>query len=335
MIRRIFFAVIAALLLTSMAHARTYKIAIVPWAGWSPANVAEAKGFWKEEGVDVKVAITPNLQQAITLLKNKVIDIKFNMIGSAVGLYMEGMPLRIIAETNWSHGGDKIIVKKELDTNAFKAKPIGVYLNKPSVTYFLNQYLSSIGIRLSETRVIEMEVDDMADHFIQGRFGIIVCYDPVTLRAVKQGNGKVVATSATYQGCIPEGMMGLEDVVKNIPQEDLLKILRGWVRAVRWSQDPANWKAYTDILNNHTFKADKPYSDGELREMVGSVRIHNPGAQLERNQNNGGLHTYLKNLKAFLIENNMLKKDFNPEKIFDNRAMVTVLEEFVKPSDDL
>ena len=317
---------IIVLSLNIPVQARTYKIAVVPWVGWSTAHVAEAKGFWKAEGVDVKVFNFPSNQAIHTALKNKRIDIGFDMIGTAIGLYLEGIPLTVLVETDWSHGGDKIIVKQDADAAGLKGKPVGVYLNQPSVLYFLNQYLTSIGLTLSDVRVVEMETDVLADKFIEGIFQVIVSYDPDALRAEREGNGKVVATSATYEGCIPEGMMALNDVLKEIPKDDLHNILAAWVKAAAWSVDPANWNEYMEILNAHTFKDDAPYSEADLQEMVSAVRIHDAARLLERNRDGGGLQAYLNNLKAFLNANGMLKNDFTPEDIFDNSSIVEVLE---------
>ena len=326
--RTICLTIMVTLVFTGMAHARTYKLGVVPWAGWSPTHVADANGFWKEQGIDVKVFNFPNNMATNAALQNKLIDIGFDMIGTAIGLYLEGLPIVIIAETDWSHGGDKIIVKKDLDAARLKGMPIGVYLNQPSVTYFINYYLSSISLKLSDVRIVEMETDVLADKFIAGLFKIIVSYDPDALYAERKGNGKVVATSATYEGCIPEGMMVLEDNLKTIPQDDLVKIFKGLLKAVEWSQDPVNWKEYMEILNTHTFRGHDPYSEEDLREMVAAVRIHDPTGLLERNRDGGGLQTYLNDLKAFLISNKMLKKDFNPDEIFNNTAIIEALNQY-------
>ncbi len=325
--RMMIFTLIFTLVLCGTAHSRDYKMVMIPWAGWSPANVADVKGFWKEQGIDVSIYNVDNLQAVHTLFKSKRVDIGFEMMGSIVSLYMDGLPVTIIAETDWSHGGDKIILKKEVDIKSLKGKTVGVYLNMPSVTFFLNQYLSLEGLKLSDVRIIEMETDVLAKHFIEGQFNMIVNYDPEAMRAEREGNGKVVATTATYEGCMPDGMMILDDVLKTIPHGDLVKIFKGWIKAVKWIQDPANWKEYMDILNKHTFKGMPPFSEKDLKEITDAARIHNASVQLERNQDGGGLHAYLKELKAFLSSNNLLKKDFDSEKIFDNKAITEALRE--------
>ncbi len=204
--RLLIFTSMMMLLMAGMVEARTYKIGVTPWTGWSPTHVAEAKGFWKAQGLDVKVFTFPDNIAIDTALKNTRIDIGFEMLGTAVGLYLEGVPVVIIAETDWSYGGDKIIVKNDAAATDLKGKPIGVYLNQPSVTYFLNQYLTQIGLKLSDVRIVEMETAQLADKFIAGLFKVIVIYDPDALRAEREGNGKVVPPrlrmrAASRKGC--------------------------------------------------------------------------------------------------------------------------------------
>jgi NitT/TauT family transport system substrate-binding protein len=324
--KMVMFAIVCSMMFPLAAHADIYKIAIQAWTGFAPANVADVKGFWKSEGVNVKTVVIKNPQQALEMFREGRIHFIFDMIGTGIGMYMDGVPLVILAETDWSNGGDKLIVKKDLDARALKGKPIGVYYNKPSINYFLNKYLESINVKFSDIRPVEIELAELTEKFISGVFDIIVSYDPEALRAERGGNGKLAATSASYEGCIPEGMMALESSLEKIPQEDLKKIFRGWIKAVQWIEDPANWKEYMDILNNHTFKGDSPHPENDLKEMVGAVKLHPTATLYERNMAGGGLQTYLNELKLFLKANKMLTKDFDPDKIFQNKAIMGALE---------
>jgi NitT/TauT family transport system substrate-binding protein len=324
--RMIFWGVVLSVLsVQSMAAARTYKLALGAWPGYAPGNVADVKGFWKAEGLDVNVVNPATPQDVQTLFKNRQVDLAFDMIGSQVALYMEGLPVTILAETDWSHGGDKIIIKQGSDPASIKAKPIGVYFNAPPVTFFLHQYLASVGVKLSETRLIEMEPDQLATHFIAGRLSSIVCYDPEAIRAEREGHGQVVATSATYEGVIPEGIMVLDDVLAGIPEDDLVKFFKGWVKAVAWTHDPANWPEYVTILNTQTFKG-AGLSEADLKAMVDAVRVHPAEMLLERNRVDGGLQQYLQALKTFLAENNLLTKDFDPAQIRNPTAVLKALQ---------
>lgn len=316
-----------ALGLVPDARARPFKIGMINWIAYSPLNVADVQGFWSDEGIEVEVINFPSNQDLNNALAVGKIDLALDMMGSWVGMYMQGVPLTLVAETDWSYGGDKIIAKKDVDLSQLKGRTIGIYLNQPSTVFFLHRYLSRRHVALSDVRIIEQEPEPLADSFIAGRFRIIVNYDPQALRAMREGGGYVAATSASFPGCIPEGFVVRSDRLQSIPSEALAGIYRGWIRAVKWSQNADNWSAYRDILNRETFSRKASYSDSDLKEMLNSVSIHDVQTQLERNRVNGGLHTYLRQLRDFLKKNNMLKKDFEPSQIFDNHVIVEVLRE--------
>jgi len=322
--RRLFvviFVICISLVFTGMGYARSYKIGTAPWIGFSPNNVADIKGFWKSQGVDAKVINFSNAQEMHNALIYNRIDIAHEMIGTWCGLYMKDIPLTIIAELDWSHGGDKIIIKKKQEIGSLKGQVIGMYNSTPAIIFFLNKYLAANHIKLSDVRLVEMELEGLADNFIANRFQFIVNCDPAALRAEKQGNGQVVASSDLYPGCIPEGYAIRTDVLKEIPKHDLVKIFKGWIEAVKWIKNEANWEEYKKILNTKTFEGEKPYSDEDLKQMVNAVRIHDEKILSERNKDGGGLLLYLNELKTMLKENNLFGKDFKPEDIFNNAAI--------------
>ncbi len=323
--RIIFVAAMIVWMSAGMAQGRTYKIAIVAWVGWAPATVAEIKGFWKEEGLDVKVAALTDPLPVNNLLKNRRVDIVFGMLGNVVGMRMEGFPAVVIAETDWSHGGDEIIVKQDLDMTRLKGQAVGIYLNQPPVIYFLNKYLSALNLSFSDFRMVEMETEELTQNFIADRFKMIISYDPEAGRAIKDGKGKLASTSADYEGCIPQGMMAMKDVLEKIPKKDLAGICKGWIKAVQWSQESSNWKEYVDILNRYMYRTDSPYPEDEIRLMLNTERIHDVAELRERNKTGGGLCSYLNDLQSFLKANNMLKQDIYPGEIFDNSLIMEVV----------
>jgi len=324
--RTIFAAMCISLIFVSMSYARTYKIGTAPWIGFSMNNVADTKGFWKAHGADVKVINFSNAQEMHNALIYNRIDIAHEMLGTWCGLYLKDVPLTILAELDWSHGGDKIIIKKKPEISSLKGQTMGIYNSTPAITFFLNKYLTANQIKLSDVRLVEMELEGLADNFIADRFQVIVNCDPAALRAERQGNGKIVATSAAYPGCIPEGYAIRTDILKEIPRQDLVNIFKGIIQAAKWIKDEKNWEEYKKILNTKTFEVEKPYSDEDLKQMADAVRIHDEKILTERNKDAGGLFIYLNELKMMLKENNMLKKDFKAEEIFDNKAIKEALQ---------
>lgn len=303
----------------------TYKIATVPWAGWSPLLVAEAKGFWAEQGIEVKI-VNIEVEDIPPLIKKGVVHFAMDMVGSVVGKRIKGEPAIIVAETDWSDGGDRIIVKKDLDLKTVENKIMGVYLNSPAITSFVNRYLKTKGLSFADFKVVELNTNKLTDLFIEGRFPIIVNYDPAALKAAKDGAGLEAANSGTYPGSIPECMYTYENIIEKISSEDLAKILLGWAKGAAWANDPANWPEFQQILNQKVFKDDKPYSEAELKEIIQAVRIHTPQQLADRNKTGGGLQQYLDELRTFLKDNGMLQKEFTNRELFDNRYIMGIVQ---------
>lgn len=301
--------------------AKPLKVGTVAWAGFSPLNVADAKGFWKEQGLEVEVTIFGSNQEVNGALQGGRIDLALDMLGSWVGMYQTGVPLVIVGETDWSNGGDKIIAKKGYDLAQLKGQRVGVYLDQPSVTYFLNRFLEGHHLTLADVEAVELEPQAMSDNFIAGRLSLIVNYDPQALRAEKEGGGLVVATSATYPGVIPEGFAALAANWASIPAEDKARLWRGWLKAVAWAKDPANWADYQRILNERTFPNDPDFPEADLRAMVDAVSIHPPATLVERNRAGGQLAEYLENLRAFLKAGGQLPKDYTPAQLLSTDSL--------------
>lgn len=312
--------------LSATATGKQYKIATVAWIGWSPLHVALKNGYWDELGLDVDVITYDDPIVILEAIKAGRIDFAMNMVGDLVGVFMKGEPIVAIAETNWSHGGDKIVVRKGYRLENNIGDVIGVFLHQPSCLYFLGQYLKDIHLKLSDFRIVEINSRDLSAQFIAKRLPAIVNYEPWVNEAVAHGSGVVLATSADYKGCIPECLWAYQQTIDNIPTGDIHKLLRGWIKAVVWLKDSDNLSEYFKILKEYTFLKESGLTDEDFSKMLGAVRIHDLSELKERNEDMGGLTHYLSSLKSFLKKNNRLEKDYSPETIFDNRYIMHVLK---------
>jgi len=255
------------------------------------------------------------------------IDLAMDMAGSLAGIYINGESVVALAETNWSHGGDKIIVQKGHSIDEYRTQPIGIFLNQPSCLYFLHRYLEPRRLSLSDFRIVEIHPPDLTAQFIAGRIPVIVNYNPWATLAIKDGNGIALADSSQFPGGIPECLWGYRKQLETIPDQDIKKILAGWLQAVEWILEPENRDAYFTILNAKTFHDLHDYTKEELTNMIDGVKIHTRRELIERNRTGGGLDIYLTRLKAFLAQTGRLDRRFKNSDIFDNQWIMGVLTE--------
>jgi NitT/TauT family transport system substrate-binding protein len=323
MTRSVLILALALLAMVAQAgEARTYKIGMCPWIAWAPINVADAKGMWKKRGLTVEVV--NQLGEDTSAIEQRRVDLAIDMIGNFIGMHQKGIDITILGELDWSNGGDKVILRdKNQPTKA--GDSVGVYHHDPAVLMLLARYLETRKLTLSDVKVVEYDPEALTGHFITGNFSAILSYEPYSLQAEKDG-GTVVATSATFPGCMPEGLGGRREAIAAIPRDDLKKIMEGWLEAVRWSQDPANWAEYSQIVNTRTFAEPMPFDSDAIKQMLANVSIHDPIVMRNRNAVGGGLSHHVDDTRQILSKAGLLKGDFSANSLVDTSVLQEVLQ---------
>ncbi|WP_018152171.1 ABC transporter substrate-binding protein [Leeia oryzae] len=311
----------------SMAMARRIEVGVTSWIGTAPLNVADVKGYWTEQGLDVHLVKYADYSVMFKDFRAKKLDLMYDMTGTWVDLYQQGYPITILAETDWSNGGDKLIVKNTLtDFQKLKGQTIGIYLSRSSVTYLLDKFLKSHGLKLADVKLTELDGEPLAKAFIQNKFPLVLLYDPPALLARNNGNGHVEADSASYPGVMPEGFAIHNDSKAELGTETLSRFFTGWMKGRQWISETNRWSEFEKILNQRTFAGEKPYASLDLIGMLNSIKFHSRTALQQRNQPDGGMTVYLNELKQFLKENGKLQKNFDQQQLVDTSALMLAIK---------
>lgn len=308
--------------------ARTYKIGVVSWVGWASIHVADTQGLFKAKGLDVAVQWYPGPKEVEDAFQSGDIDFRLDFLGSVFDAVQNGDDLVLLAETTWSNGGDKILVREGSSFAAGKGMVVAVYRDTPALAYFLHLYLRGLGQGKSvgDFKLRQMEPDAMLSDFKEDRLNFAISFDPYTIPMVREGGGKVVANSSQFPGCLPEGIYAKRANLKTIPMADQIGLMQALVAAANWIDNKKNFPAFTGILNQHVLRDQKDFSPKNLRAMMVSVRIHNSKVLRARNTDKGGALRYLEQLEAFMKRQGLLKREVHAVDIFDNRAIRAALE---------
>ena len=319
---------VSVCLVSGLAQAKTYKLGMVPWAGFSPANVADVKGFWKALGLDVKVFMLPGNDELQKALVQQRIDFSIDITGFWVDRVMEGIPITVLAEIDWSHGGDKILLRPGIQPMDLKGQVIGMYNAFSPTLPLLHRYLKDQGLQVADVKRVAFAAEDLPEKMKRTKMLAAVCFDPYALSIEKDGTGVVVASSATYPGSIADSIGMRTDVLRETPREDVVKFLKGWLQAVAWIQDEAHWAEYAEILNQQTFQSATPLADAELRGILAGVKIHDAAMLRQQHQPGSGIFVYLQELKTILAANQLLSKDFVPTDLVDSSFLLEALKAY-------
>lgn len=324
--------VVATTLLACLAVAdaaaqqpRTYTLGTDPWIAWTPIHVADQKGYWRDQGLSVRVVVHEGGETPAALRAGRL-DFATVMAGTAVGATLDGRPTVILAEIDWSHGGDKLLVRAGTDLAACKGQRIAVYEDSPAVTFFLDHHLRALGLSVDDFQVIGFDdMEPLVRSFLDGRFCALVGYEPFVQKALVGGKCRVLATTADHPGCMPEVLAAPRDRLATVPAADLDKLMRGYIRAVQWCADPAHGREYEKITCERNLI--EPHDSASLAAMLANVRVHDVAALRARNGATGGLHDFLQELVPFAAGRRGATAPQHDQMI-DTRALRRVLPEF-------
>lgn len=253
---------------------QSYSLVIDPWVAWAPAMVAQEKGMWRQSLLDVTVSSCSE-GDAVQRFVSRKADFALMMAGTAIGLQASGeADLVVLAEVDWSHGGDKILVKKGTKIAELKGKRLGVYEDSPAVMMFLAAKLKAEGLSISDFKIVVVEdMDSLAGQFVNGRLACAISYEPFVAKAAAAGTCEIIATTADFPGVMPEVLVGHRRVVDKMSPEQLTTLLAGWIDAVEWSADPKNQKEFARICTQRVFPEEK-LAPADIPALQANVRVH-------------------------------------------------------------
>lgn len=280
--------------------AQTYNLVMDPWVAWAPAMVAQDKGMWRQSLLNVAVTCCAE-GDAVQRFVSRKADFALMMAGSAIGLQASGeADLVVLAEVDWSHGGDKILIKKGTKLGELKGKRLGVYEDSPAVMMFLAAKLKSEGLSIADFKIVVVEdMDSLAGQFLNGRLACAISYEPFVTKATSAGTCEIIATTAEFPGVMPEVLVGHRSVVGKMAPEQLTALLSGWIDSVEWCAEPKNQKEFARLCVQRVFPEEK-LAATDIPAMQANVRVHQRETLCERNLGKDApIRTFLRDCSMF------------------------------------
>ncbi|MDK2126211.1 ABC transporter substrate-binding protein [Parachitinimonas caeni] len=319
---------VCALLMPAQAKT-VIRVGMPPQIGYSPLNVADAKGYWKEQGIKVEVVPYDDSQAVGKALASGEIDVGADLIGNWVGLQMQGLPIKIVAETQWSNGDQKLLIKSGQEIGKLKGQTVGINDKQVAQLFLLSKYLNSKGMRLADFKLVEQNPERLTDAFVKGQVQVAVLSDLFANDAIRRGNGLALVDSASYSGIMPQGFAANPQAMKELREDQWVKFFVGWLKAVNWIRGPNfKWGEYRDLLNAKTFKNFSAEGDAAMMDMLSGVKFLGVYEQIKRNGELGGLEYYLRDVLRFMKENGYIKNEPDHQTLLDTTHFQKALQAF-------
>ncbi len=211
-------------------------IALVTWIGFGPFYVAQDKGYFREEGLDVELVRIDDFGARRGALASGKLDGSVETVDSLPVCLAEGLPAVEILVIDQSYGGDGVVAIKRISNIAgLKGRTVACAKSTPS-HFFLLYLLDQHGLSPRDFILKPMEAGDTGAAFVAGTVDCAVTWEPWLSKAKDRPDGHVLATTKDYPGIIADTLVVHPRLAKTRPQ-DVKAILRAWFKAVEYVAD--------------------------------------------------------------------------------------------------
>lgn len=219
------------------------KIGLVTWLGYGPFYIAQEKGFFKENNVEVQLEKIEGDVERRAAIASGNLDAIALTLDSMIVLRSNGIPLKTVMAIDASNGGDGIVAVQSINSvEDLKGHEIAFPSGLPS-HFFLYSVLKEHGMKMSDIRPIVMDADQAGAAFASGKIDAAVTWEPWLSKAREVGRGHVLADSRTHPGEIEDVLFMREDVISKRSQE-IEGLVKAWYKAVDFvASNPAEAKA--------------------------------------------------------------------------------------------
>ncbi|MGA2071341.1 MAG: NrtA/SsuA/CpmA family ABC transporter substrate-binding protein [Sedimentisphaerales bacterium] len=198
----------------------------------APVFVADAKGFWKQENLDVEIKPFASGRLALDALVGKVADAATVADVPVVFAAFQQQKVRIITVFSNSEKHVNMLARKDrgvLKAQDLRGKKIAVS-SGTNAEFFMDMLLERYEIDRKDVTIISLNPPDTVAAIIRGDVDVIFAWQPHIANARKQlgDNAVVLSSEGIYNQ--PFMVVVMEDYL-TIGKEELQKLINGLKKA--------------------------------------------------------------------------------------------------------
>ncbi len=252
----------------------------------APLIVAEAKGFFKAQGLDATLERQIGWMNVRDKLGYGSLDACHSLLGMPIASQL-GWPdfaRSMVSVMALGSGGNTIVISEKLmqigiDSAAALSRLIhsGLYQRKLVCAhvsnfsmhhYLLREWLSDGGINPDrDVQLTQLTPMQVAEHMANRYVDIFCVGEPWGLLAQKQGWGRVICATTDILPRHPEKVLAVTEGFVQSRSDDVVKAIVALLLSCRYCNDPANHEELAGIL------AREAYLDMPPEFILSSLRI--------------------------------------------------------------
>ena len=195
------------------------RIATNVWPGSAHAFIAEKKGFFNKNGVQVQLILNADLNQSVTQYREGTVDGLFDAFSNTIMQVADGIPTKVVYISDYSQSGDVIIGRSEFTSLAdLKGRKVSFeQINTFSHIYVLKA-LEEHGLDESMVFFDVVPPSDVLTALESGQIDAGHTWEPITSRALAKGY-KILSQAGDIPGIITDILSFNAQVIEQRPQD--------------------------------------------------------------------------------------------------------------------
>jgi NitT/TauT family transport system substrate-binding protein len=208
------------------------KVNCVPFVGNMPVLIAQKKGFFKAQGIDVELSYVDYLQ----LQQADFSAGKYDAIGLTLGdfimLSATNPDMQAVMVVDESTGVDAVVAQSDIKTILnLKGKKLGADLGGFSEV-FVSEMLKISKLTSEDVSLIKAEALEVPQRIQKNAIQAGHTWEPYLSEALKLG-ANILFTSKQTPGLILDVIVFRGEVIRDRP-EDIRAFVRGWLQALSY-----------------------------------------------------------------------------------------------------
>lgn len=251
-IRKTITTFIAALIViagsSQVAKAEPLRIGHLVWVGIGPLFIAQEKGFFAKEEVEVELIDMGGFDASYAGLFAGQVDAIGATVDDMVPRYDPEQPHACVLAFDESLGADGILATNDIQSIAdLKGKVVGRAETTVS-QFFLNVLLQDAGLSEADIEPVDLGAEDVGDAFLLQEIDAAVTWEPFLTDGAQSEHGHILVNSSETPGLIVDCLI---TKVATLDQRvaEFQAVARAWDAAVAYIE--SNPEEGVEIMARH------------------------------------------------------------------------------------
>lgn len=295
----------------------TFRMGIEPWLGYGPWRIAEDKGLFEDNGLDVKITNFNTDDQINAAFAAGRLDGTNIATHTALRFAASGLPIKIVLLEDQSTEADAILSKKDVGSVADLRGKRVAFEEGTTSDILLSYALAQNGMTKDDIKPVPVPAADAGSAFIAGRVDAAVTYEPYLTTAIEEDpDAKLLYTAGENPGLVGDVFVVSEETLEKKPGQ-IAALVKTWGQSLEaYEADQAGSQAIIE--------KSVGAEPGDLKTAFEGVQFYDLDQNKEQLAEGGPyVSKTIQDVKKAATDAGLLEGDVDPADI--------IVTEFVSP----